>query len=202
MNPDFHIPHVEGSLDLAERIPLLPDHAAVKGMFLQTMANAAEERSGVRPGRSNYIPFRDYPARDLLELCAESASLAYPDAPPREGVRRLGQLMFPTFRESHVGAVMMSFASELDESLLLVPRVYQTFRAGSSAEVLDVAKGRAVIGLRGVWAFPDVHELGVFEGVLQYFEKSGRVLVRVLSMCDVDLLLEWTDGEEAKPPAP
>ena len=44
MNPDFHAPRVEGSLDLAERIPLLPDHAAVKGMFLRTMANAAEER--------------------------------------------------------------------------------------------------------------------------------------------------------------
>ncbi len=59
-----------------------------------------------------------------------------------------------------------------------------------------------MIALRGVWAFPDVHELGVFEGVIQQFEKSGRVRVRVLSMCDVDLLLEWSDEVETQSPAP
>jgi len=59
-----------------------------------------------------------------------------------------------------------------------------------------------MIALRGVWAFPDVHELGVFEGVIQQFEKNGRVRVRVLSMCDVDLLLEWSDEVETQSPAP
>lgn len=202
MDSEFHPPRVDGPLDLEERIPLLPDGATVKGMFLRTVADVAERRSGVRPGRSNYIPFRDYPEREALELCAKSASLAYPDVPPREGVRRLGQLVFPVFRESQVGSVMMSLASDLVESLALIPRAYEVFRAGSSAEVLELAKGRAIIALRGVWIFPDVHELGVFEGIMQHFEKSGRVLVRVLSICDVDLLLEWSEEGETQPPAP
>ena len=95
----------------------------------------------------------------------------------------------------------MSFASGSTSRSSSCRESDETFRAGYGRSARG-RQGRAVIALRGVWAFPDVHELGVFEGVLQYFEKSGRVLVRVLSMCDVDLLLEWTDGEQTKPPAP
>ena len=157
------------------------------------MVAAAENRSGTRPGRGKYLAFRDYPVPEFLEVAAESASLAYPEVSPREGVRRLGQLQYPAFLESHIGRVVMSFGVEFERALPIVSKAYHLAGAGASGGLLELSERQAVIALRDVWDFPDVHEVGVFEGVLQAFKKSGRVLVRVLSMCDVDLMLQWED---------
>jgi uncharacterized protein (TIGR02265 family) len=196
MSADFEIPRFEGPLDLPDRLACLPDHVKIKGMFFQTMIGAAEKRSNSRPGRRRYRAFLDYPVPEFLEVAAESASLAYPEASPKEGVRRLGQLQFSTFLDSHIGKVVMSFGRDFERALSLVPKAYSLAGAGASAELLEFSQGRAVVALRDVWDFPDVHEVGVWEGVLQAFKKSGRVLVRVLSMGDVDLMLQWTDDAE------
>jgi len=193
MLSDFRLPCFEGPLDLPEQIARLPEDASIRGMFLQVMVDAAEKRSGVRPGRGDYIPFKEYPAREGLELCAESASLAYPEVSPREGVRRLGQLMYAAFCESHIGSVMTSFGGDFEDVLHMVPKVYEVSMNGASAELLELSESRAIVALRGAWVFPDVYQVGCFEGFLEAFQKSGRVLVRVRSMCDVDLMLEWVD---------
>lgn len=199
MPSDFYLPRFEGPLDLPERIARLPEDSSIRGMFLQVMVDAAEKRSGVRPGGGDYIPFKEYPTREGLQLCAESASLAYPEVSPREGVRRLGQLMYAAFCESHIGSVMTSFGGEFEDVLQMVPKIYEVSLNGASAELLEFSEDRAIVALRGVWLFPDVYQLGCLEGFLETFQKSGRVLVRVLSMCDVDLMLEWVDDAEAGP---
>ncbi len=150
MSPEFEVPRFDGPLDLPERLARLPQHVRIKGMFFQAMIDAAEKRSGTRPGRGRYLAFRDYPVPEFLEVAAESASLASPEAAPREGVRRLGQLQYPAFMETHIGRVVMAFGTEFERGLHLLPKAYFLAGEGASAEVLEFREGRAIVALRGV----------------------------------------------------
>ena len=71
-----------------------------------------------------------------------------------------------------------------------------TPRGRSTAELLEIGEGFAVIRLRWVWSFPDSYHVGVFTGAaLGVFSLEPSILVRSTSLCDAELLISWTVPE-------
>ena len=62
------------------------------------------------------------------------------------------------------------------------------------AEILSLEEGRAELGLRQAWDFPEAWQVGVFEGGLRAFGKKGQVRVCVRSISEVDLELVWSSA--------
>jgi uncharacterized protein (TIGR02265 family) len=188
----FREPDMWAPLALEERLQALPAAANVKGMFLSNIADLVEQRSGKRPGRPRYVGFKSYPLREMIELLPQAAELAYPGLPAREGMRRLGRLAYPTFASSTVGRVVMSIAGEDPRAALHVaPKAYRLIGNAGTASVVDSGENEAILQLRGVWGWPDAYNVGVHEGALDALGVFGEVLVRVHSLCDVDLLVSW-----------
>ncbi len=192
MGDGFNEPNTLAPLELEARIAALPANATVKGMFLSSISDLVEERAGQRPGRKRYVAFANYPLREMIELLPKAAELAYPGRPVREGMRRLGRMAYPTFASSTVGRVVMSIAGEDPRAALhAAPKAYRLVGNTGAARVLDTGDGEAILELRGVWGWPESYNVGVHEGALDALGVDGEVKVRVMSLCDADLLIRW-----------
>jgi uncharacterized protein (TIGR02265 family) len=190
----FTPPDLSAPLDLAERLRDMPPGAAAKGMFFQPMIDAARAVAGRAPGRERYLSFKDYPMDEFMTVMAGCAELAFPRVPPRDGIRRLALNAYLKFEESTIGRVVTSVAGRnFHAALRLVPRMYSitTTPGHGRAEMGAIEERRAEVQLRGFWDFPDAWHVGVFEGGMRVFGKTGDVRVRVHSRCDVDLELRW-----------
>jgi uncharacterized protein (TIGR02265 family) len=192
MADSFTLPDTAAPLDLEERLAKVPATAMGKGMFVQSVADAAKAVSGVAPGRGHWVAFKDYPVRELLPILVECGRVVHPRVSPREGIRRLGQSAYPTFAGSTIGRVVLSIGgNNLVAALRQAPRAYAVSTTGTTLEIGSLDEGRAILKLRGAWDFPDSWHVGVFEGVLREFKKDGTVRLHTLSLCDVDFELTW-----------
>jgi uncharacterized protein (TIGR02265 family) len=201
MTEGFHQPDVLAPLELDARLSGIPKDANVKGMFLSSLVDHVEARTGERIGRKRYVAFVSYPLAELLELLPKAAELVHPNLPVREGMRRLGQAAYPTFADSTLGRVLMSIAgSDPRAALHLAPRAYRLVGNTGEARVVDVDDCTSILELRGVWSFPDAYNVGVHEGALEAFGQDGEVRVRVHSISDVDLEIRWWAKGSTPPP--
>jgi uncharacterized protein (TIGR02265 family) len=194
MSKPFSLPDLSAPLDLAERLRDMPPGAAAKGMFFQSMVDAARAAAGHAPGRERYVAFKDYPMDEFMTVMAECAVLVFPHVPPRDAIRRLALNAYAKFEESTIGRVLTSVAGRnFHATLRLVPRMYAvTIHPGHGEVAMGaIEERRAEVLIRGLWDFPDAWHVGVFEGGMRVFGKTGEVRVRVHSRCDVDLELSW-----------
>ena len=113
----------EAPLDLEARLVATPPDQIAKGMFMQGVADHVHALSGKAPGRGRYLPFKDYPLTEWMELIVEGARLAYPRVPVREGIRRLGQLTYSRAASSTVGKIIFSAVGRnIGAAVRLMPR--------------------------------------------------------------------------------
>lgn len=188
MRLDFHSPDWNEPIDVPARIRATPPEATVKGMFIEAPIAVAQRRSGQRPGRREYIPFKDYPVAEHNQVLVACAMAGYPDVPLREGLRRLGRDALRTFLESLAGRVVFAAAGRnFDAALGLVAKSYGITGPVGSAAVTARTPDAAVVQLRRCYNFPDCYHVGVFEAAMDHFREKGEVLIRVLSVCDVDI---------------
>ena len=189
---DFVVPDWSAPLDVEARLAAVPAEAKVKGLFFRTALREAEGRTGSAPGRGSYSPLSDYPVKELIEVLVECAKLAHPDVGRREGLRRLGKLIFPALRENAAGRFLFSVAGgDLVAAVKLIGRAYAMLST-ARAKLVEAHPDHAVIELRNSWTFPDSYHAGVLEGALEAFHRNGQVRLRNVKMCDVDVLLSWT----------
>jgi uncharacterized protein (TIGR02265 family) len=188
---DFRALDLHAPLDVAAQIADTPPNKAAKGMFLEQLARAAR-KLGV-PCDSGYVPFRDYPLREFMRLQAEYAQALYPRLPARDAFRRVGWEAFSALMSSVAGRVLYSFASGggVQGALRLAPQAYKQTLTHCSVTVRLCTPHQAVLEFRDVWNFADCYQVGVVEGACRAFGVEPRVRARVLSRCDVDLLIRW-----------
>lgn len=193
-NPDsFELPDWSAPFDADEYLRSIPEHATSKGMFFEPLRARVKEAGGVFSGRQHYVAFKDYPAREYLRVVLDSAAQIFPGAAVRQSLRQIGWLAFPTFSQSLLGRVLFKFAgSDVAKALRAVPRAYGALSSVSSAEVIELGEGSAIVRLRQVWDVPDASEVGVFEGGLRTLGREGEVRVRRLDLADCDLRLDWS----------
>jgi uncharacterized protein (TIGR02265 family) len=187
--PDFTLP-----LDLDDRLTQVPADARTKGIIFSSALKKVKAKSGASLGRGSYSTFTDYPVRELLEVLVEAVGILYPEVPPREGLRRLGQRVFTDLRESTAGTFLFSVAGrDIFGAIKLVSRAFDLFSSASGrAEAID--EHNILVELRDSWTFPEAYQVGVMEGAMQWFGAEGEVLVRPRSICDVDLKLSMGGG--------
>ncbi len=179
--------------ELEAHIQATPPNATVKGMYVDSFLKTLD-RSGIdRPTNGRFFTFKDYPLTDWMHWLLESTAKVHPDLPPKEGLRRLGRLVYPTLVSSTVGKVIFSIAgNSFEQALPLSRKAYEVSLKPGVARLEHQGSGRATMALRDVWNFADCYQAGVFEGAMQSFHVRGTVqVVRQKRPCDVDLQLEW-----------
>lgn len=184
----FGLPDWSAPLLLEDRLKNVPATSHAKGVFFRAAVNEALRLGGKAPGRGDYNLLADYPTTELIQVLAESASIAYPNLSVREGLRRIGREMFPRARDTAAGTFLFAFAAKnIRTAFRLTGRAYKLFATGPTVTVVEDTGDRFVIELRVVWTFPEAFHVGIFEGGLIAFAQAGEVRVRVLSLCDVDI---------------
>lgn len=194
--PDWGAP-----LDLDAHLRLAPSDGRVKGMFFRRILDDVRKQTGRSLRKESYFPFSDYRLTDWLVLLHDAARAAHPDQPVREGLRRLGRGMYPTFVDSTIGKVVFSIApNDVMRALPLYPRIWSVISNHGTAEVDELVNGRVVIRQRNVWDFVDSFQLGSLEGGMLFFGVAAEVRIRQLSPCDADFELTWgTTGVHRRP---
>jgi uncharacterized protein (TIGR02265 family) len=182
------------SKDLEDWISEVPKGATVKGMYLSSMMASLDRGGYARPTKDKFVPFKDYPLTAYMRLMLDASALAWPNLPPREGLRSLGQGAYPTLAESMVGRVIFSVAGRSWKAALpLTEKAYGVSLSPGSAKLAHLTDHSAVLELRDIWNFADSYQVGVMEGAMVAFGVEGTVTARRRDRkCDVDLQLRWT----------
>jgi uncharacterized protein (TIGR02265 family) len=190
---DFVAPDWAAPLDLAKRLAAVPSDVQVKGLFFRTALREAKAHGNAVLGRQKYAALTNYPAAELMRVLTECAKLAYPDVPPREGLRRLGHEVFPAIKENPAGRLLFSVAgNNFAAAVKLVGRAYKLL-SSARATYRDVNAHSAIIEIRDAWTFPDCYHVGIMEGAARNYRSTDTVVtIRHLSMCDIDMKIEWS----------
>jgi uncharacterized protein (TIGR02265 family) len=179
--------------ELKRSIELTPASATVKGMYIDSFLKSLDRARIERPTNSRFLSFKDYPLRELMSLLLECTALAHPSLPPKEGLRMMGRLVYPTLAESTVGKILFSIAGrDWKAALPLASRAYKISLDPGQATLNGLTGTSAVVELRDIYNFADSYQAGVFEGAMECYQIEGTVSARPLArVCDVDLFLEW-----------
>ena len=187
VRPDPKVP-----VDLAAHIALAPAGGKVKGMFFRKVLDEVQRKGGPSIRERSYFTFSDYPLADWLTLLRDAAAAAHPRDPIREGLRKLGRSMYPTFADSTVGKVLFSVAGrDVMRALPLYPRIWSVISNHGTAAIDELTPGRVVIRQRNVWDFVDCFQLGSIEGGFGFFGIHADVKLAALSPCDADFEVTW-----------
>ncbi len=184
--PDWNAP-----LDVEGLLAHMPRESTVRGVFFQNAVEQVKRKLGRDPFQREYYKLLSYPSAELVQVLRQAAQTLYPELPLRQGLRRLGQTVFPALRETAAGTFLFSVAGKnVRSAFKLTSRAYELFSSHGRAEVGAVEDNVVYLELRRIWTFPDCYHVGIFEGALVSYETRGRVEVKRLSDCDVDLRIE------------
>lgn len=179
--------------ELRKCIAATPSHATVKGMYIDSFLQSIVRKGIARPTDRRFVSFKDYPLREFQELLLHTTAALYPSHAPREGLRLIGRMAYPTLAESTVGRILFAIAGrDWQAALPLSRRAYEISLKPGRAELRDVTETSATMCLRDVWNFADSYQVGVYEGAMECYLVNGTVEARRGSrICDVDLLMRW-----------
>jgi uncharacterized protein (TIGR02265 family) len=192
----FAAPSWDAPIDVTAHVNATPTGATIKGMFPAGIVEACEAVGG-RPkhAHARYLAFADYPMREYALLLVEAARLLHPRLPLRSGLRKIGRASQPTFARSMLGRVILGAMHDARSALDAIVKAYGVAMPSASLEVREVSEGRALVRLEGVTTFLDSHHVGVFEGVVRSAGLRAEISVKLSSLSDGELLLEWPVGE-------
>ena len=179
--------------DLKRCVGATPSHATVKGMYVDSFLQSIDRKGIKRPTDRRFLSFKDYPLREFQELLLLATSELYPSIAPRQGLRLIGRLAYPTLAESTVGRILFAIAGrDWQAALPLSRRAYEISLKPGRAELRDVTENSATMCLRDVWNFADSYQAGVFEGAMECYLVNGTVEVHSSRrICDVDIKMRW-----------
>lgn len=200
---DLHFvsPRFDEDLDVEAYLERVPDDACCKGMFFGDLVDAAKSVSAQATaevtrelGQRRYIPFKDYPLREHMTLSSRLVPRLFPQYPTREGMRRLGWLVYPLFKQSLIGRVVFGvLGHDLDQVMRVGPRSFE----------LSLTRGRAVgekIGerhyrysFREIYGYLDSYYVGVMEGVFRDHGVRAEVKIALSSLSDGVMDIRWEE---------
>jgi uncharacterized protein (TIGR02265 family) len=183
---DFAPPDWNEPLRLEEHLAKVPADARNKGIIVSGAIARVKEQTGKTVGPASLGALADYPVRDQIRILVECADALFPGVPPREGLRRLGRGVFPHLRENAAGRLLFAVAgNNVFSAVRLIGRAYNLFTCAKAAAT---SSGNEItVELRNAWIYPESYQVGVYEGALTDYHRSGEITVRRHSPCDVDL---------------
>lgn len=195
-HPDWSEP-----LDTETRLESAPAKGMVKGWLLKSVVRRADQR-GITLTEKKYHGFRSYPVQEYLRLLDQAAQQLEPKVPPKETLRRLGHEVYPAFRDSTVGRVVLAgFGEQGDASLRGLRWLSKGYRVASPhtrVRAAVVEPGHALLHLDRVWSFPDSYHVGIFQGAAEgHWNSHVDIKTYAVSPCEVWLDLRWARGSQA-----
>ncbi|MCA9631688.1 MAG: DUF2378 family protein [Myxococcales bacterium] len=158
----------------------------VKGMFLTPLVKqlgsaweALSKQLDHPPRMGRYLPFNDYPQRDMTRLMYHLGKREFPGVSAFEAFRRLSRNDFGVFAASTLGRVVLSTIRDPVTALLKLPEVYVKVAPGEwsfaaeqlASDRVDLRFGPAP----GIWGA----QLGQVEAIVQYFRADPEIEVRL-----------------------
>lgn len=175
-----------------QQISVTPAANQVHGMYLVSLRQLLKSRAIARRELQTAQPFRYYPLQLFMRELVAAATLVYPEATPRDSLRRLGKLVCPTFAESIGGKVMMGVVGRnLELGLSVLARGYHLSLRPGRAIVVKQSPGHWRVELREIWNFGDTYQVGVVQGLMDWCRVRGEINPEVISPCDTDLDVRW-----------
>ncbi len=157
----------------------------VKGLFLGRFRDALaqdwpaiEKKLESPPRAGRYLPFHDYPLRDLNLLLFATARRRHPRVPLEEGVRKVGREDVKVVLESLLGRVVSAAVRSPREALLAVPGLYRQVVTGPRfvAEELSPRSVRLTLSNAfGPWGY----QVGQLQGAVEHFGGAPTVRLSV-----------------------
>ncbi len=194
--PSFREPSFISPVDVAAHLAALTEAATCKGLFfnglLDLAAPVAPKREVMRAvglEEKRYVPFFDYPMRDLVQLTVAVSKLVHPGVPLGEALRRLGHSAFDTVYATHVGRAI--FASiDLDHIILRGPKAYKLLLSFGEVTAEAISRKTYRMRIRNMPVFLETYQVGVLEGVMRKCKKSGSMRIALQDISNAVLLLE------------
>jgi uncharacterized protein (TIGR02265 family) len=194
---------VEDTLDLARRLTEVPESAAVRGVFFNSLEEHLRRQVGLDPATTAAIvgpharSFAMLPARDYVRACALAGGIVNGDD-AREGMRKLGRDMPASFSTSWLGR---------NFSRLLKPSPEMAFRFVERTRDLVANYGHYRVELLGnrqlmvhlydEYSWVDTLMRGGCEGLLDACRVRGTVDVDTDGPYRARFLVEWEERDDA-----
>ena len=188
------------SVDLAAHLRLLRPDATVRGMYIQDVRKRLAARL---PGQDidarvglpvrRYLPFNTYPYADYLRLCAGAVPFLWPDHPPAEGLRLLGEGAYDTFLSSQIGAVLLGvFGRSFPTVARAAGKAWGVSLNFGTVEVVDVGPGQMRFEMREMPAFLGTLQRGVILGAMKATGVvGGTVEPQMHSLSSATMDVRW-----------
>jgi uncharacterized protein (TIGR02265 family) len=200
MREEFVTPDFTKPLHLGAYLARVPPDATCKGMFFDDIIRVVQKASPeaghelIPHIARRYVPFRDYPLREHMELTAKAVQLLYPAMPPREGLRRLGWLAFPAFSESLVGRIIFGIlGDDLDKVFELGPRSFSVSMSRGRATAHRVSDRHWQYVFSEIYGFLDSYYVGVLEGPIKTLGMVPQVRLSAASQTEGVMDIRWTE---------
>jgi uncharacterized protein (TIGR02265 family) len=196
----FERPTFLHDVDLERYLAACPGTATTRGTFFEHVREHAcqslqRDPEGLYEGapRRTWEPFSSYPLAEFMRLAHNAARLVYPDRPTSDGLRRIGQLSFPSFAATTAGRVVLyALGDGMDDVLKVGPTAYRLTLPSAVVNVRQVSERRYRYEMRSVHSFVDTFHYGVFEGVALALKHELHITLRRQSrLCDADFEVAW-----------
>lgn len=185
--PDFQLtPDVPIRLDvdLEWAVSRTGNSYRVKGMFLNPLVKqlgtaweALSKELDHPPRMGRYLPFKDYPQRDMTRLMYHLGRREFPGVSAFEAFRRLSRNDFGVFAASTLGRVVLSTIRDPIGALLKLPEVYVKVAPGEwTFHAEQVARDQVELRFGpapGIWSA----QLGQVEAIVQHFQAEPEVAI-------------------------
>ena len=190
--PGFAPPDFSAPLDLAGHLAKLGAHAAVKGTVAATVVDAVNAAGRPPITSKRFMPFRDYPMAEVLELQVAGATALYPGLPIREGLRRLGADGFASFMKTLLGRVMYGvFGNTVSSVFRVANKGFEVMQNTGTVRTIIVDDNAVKLVFASTYTFLDSHHVGIVEGALAACGRTGVVGVKLESPTDGEIYAAW-----------
>jgi len=175
----FVVPRWDAPFEVEREIEAAPPNASVRGMFFDFAVNRARRVSKRAISSESRIAFMHYPMRDYMRLLADCAREAYPHAPAREGLRRMGAHLYDDFLETMVGRAIFSVAGKrFDKIAVLAPKAYSASYAPCQLRTAITESKTIHVRFEPMYVFMDTFHVGAWEGVARFCGTEASIRVR------------------------
>lgn len=197
----FAAPDWDEPLHGERLLAAVPDDARSMGWLLAAVVTQTSARGLELERAERFIPVKDYPTRQLVELLLRASRELAPEQPARLNLWELGRACYDSIASSLLGQILLEALQRdrdepdvLQANLRLLGRVYAWASLGrSTLQVVELGKSWAQLRLDDVWSFPDCFHVGLLSRLGEPLELELRVSIAQHSepLGSLTLLMEW-----------
>lgn len=195
-SPRFVAPRFDRDLDVEAYLERVPPDAYCKGMFFRDVLEAVrsvDSNAARHLARRRYLPFKDYPLREHMEMTAEAVRLLYPGTPTREAMRRLGWLAYSSFVDSMIGRIVFGvLGHDMDKIFEVGPKSFEVSLTMGRATAERLGDRHWQYTFESIFGYLDAYYVGVVEGPIRYHGHTPDVRLHLTTLSDGVMDIRWS----------